>query len=276
MDTELQKLNKKINEVSEGLEELQFIVNKKTGSGSQLAADAGTVGGFNLGTNRIIDLADSFGLSSVRTAGDDVRFWAGNTFANRAIAPFRVTEAGVLTATGATISGAITATSGAIGGFNIGSDYIRDVANSFGLASTVTGSDDIRFWAGATFANRATAPFRVYESGIVLSITAPIQTYTPSAAGTATLDLQTGNDHRITMPAGNIIIALSNVTVGQKFLVSVTQDSVGSRTVTWFTTIRWSEGTAPTLSTSANKRDTFGFICTGSNTYDGFIIGLFI
>lgn len=71
-----------------------------------------------------------------------------------------VTAAGVLT-----IVGAINATSGTIGGFSIGTDYIRDVANSFGLASTVTGGDDVRFWAGATFANRATAPIVITEAG---------------------------------------------------------------------------------------------------------------
>lgn len=65
------------------------------------------------------------------------------------------------------ITGTITATSGSIGGFNIGTDYIRDAANSMGLASAATGGDDVRFWAGDTFANRATAPFRVHESGIL-------------------------------------------------------------------------------------------------------------
>lgn len=64
-----------------------------------------------------------------------------------------------------TIVGSITATSGTIGGFSIGADYIRDTANSFGLASTVTAGDDVRIWAGATFASRATAPARIYESG---------------------------------------------------------------------------------------------------------------
>ena len=48
-----------------------------------------------------------------------------------------------------TIAGALSATSGMIGGFSIGANYIRDAANSFGLASTVTGGDDVRFWAGA-------------------------------------------------------------------------------------------------------------------------------
>lgn len=99
------------------------------------------------------------------------------------------------------------------------------------------------------------------------------QSYTPSASATATLDLSLGNDHRITMPAGNVTIALSNEQVGQKFLVSITQDGGGSRTVTWFSTIKWAGGSAPTLTTTASKRDTFGFVVTGSGTYDGFIVG---
>ena len=51
-----------------------------------------------------------------------------------------------------------------MGGFDIGSDYLRDTGNTFGLASTVTGGDDVRLWAGDTFANRATAPFSVTEA----------------------------------------------------------------------------------------------------------------
>lgn len=117
-----------------------------------------TAGGFTIGADYIRDAADSFGLASTVTGGDDVRFWAGAAFASRATAPFRVTEAGV-----------VTATSGAIGGFDIGSDYIRDAANSFGLASTVTAGDDVRFWAGATYANRATAPLQLYESGLIFA-----------------------------------------------------------------------------------------------------------
>lgn len=108
----------------------------------------------------------------------------------------------------------------------------------------------------------------------VISATNPsAQTYTPDVGGTATLDLSLSNEHRITMPAGNITIALSNDTNAQKFIVSITQDGVGSRTVTWFSTIRWSGGSAPTLTTTASKRDTFGFIRTGVGTYDGFVVG---
>jgi hypothetical protein len=98
------------------------------------------------------------------------------------------------------------------------------------------------------------------------------ETYTPAAAGTATLDLALGNEHRITMPAGNITIAISNATNGQKFIISILQDGTGSRTVTWFTTIRWAGGSAPTLTTTASKRDIFGFIVTGTGTYDGCVV----
>lgn len=100
-----------------------------------------------------------------------------------------------------------------------------------------------------------------------------IQTYTPTAAGTATLDLSKGNIHHITMPAGNITIALSNGTAGQCFIIRILQDATGSRTVTWFTTIKWAGGSAPTLTTTASKADTMGFEITGTNTYDGFVVG---
>src|SRR3990172_3968712 len=130
-------------------------------------ASSGTIGGFEIGSDYVRDVADSMGLASTVTGGDDIRFWAGDTFANRDIAPFRVTEAGALVAANATITGSITATSGMIGGFEIGSDYVRDIADSMGLASTVTADDDVRFWAGNTFANRAIAPFRVTEAGVL-------------------------------------------------------------------------------------------------------------
>src|SRR3990167_10432725 len=67
---------------------------------------------------------------------------------------WRLNDDGSAEFTDITTSGGITATSGSIGGFSIGADYLRDVANSFGLASTVSGGDDVRFWAGAAFADR--------------------------------------------------------------------------------------------------------------------------
>ena len=98
-----------------------------------------------------------------------------------------------------------------------------------------------------------------------------ITALTPAGGGTATCDLSLGNFFFITIPSGNITVALSNATTGQAFLIRMTNDA-SVRTITWFTTIKWTDGTAPTLSGSS-KIDTFAFICTGTNTYDGFIVG---
>jgi hypothetical protein len=43
--------------------------------------------------------------------------------------------------------------------------------------------------------------------------------------------------------------------------------------VTWFTTIKWAGGVAPTLTTTASKADTFGFLCTTAGNYVGYVIG---
>ena len=105
------------------------------------------------------------------------------------------------------------------------------------------------------------------------NIVQKVTTYTPAGAATATLDVSVGAIHAITMPAGNITIAISNEAAGKCFLVEITQDDPGSRTVTWFTTIKWAGGSAPTLTTTADKRDVFGFRVTAADQYDGFIVG---
>lgn len=93
-----------------------------------------------------------------------------------------------------------------------------------------------------------------------------------SDGATITFDLDAGNIHKVTL-GGNRTLALSNADTGQVFIVRLTQDGTGSRTVTWWSTIKWAGGVAPTLTTTAGQTDAFGFICTGTNTYDGFIIG---
>jgi len=101
------------------------------------------------------------GMSGTVTGGDDVRFWAGDTYANRGSAEFQVTEAGVLTTT-----------SGTIGGWTISSDYIaKDTGSDFtsaGMASSTVDATTVVFWAGGTIANRAAAPFRVLNNGTVV------------------------------------------------------------------------------------------------------------
>jgi hypothetical protein len=93
-----------------------------------------------------------------------------------------------------------------------------------------------------------------------------------SDGATITFNLATSNIHTVTL-GGNRTLALSNTHVGQCFMLRLLQDGTGSRTVTFFTTIKWAGGTAPTLTTTASKADMFGFVVTSAGNYDGFVVG---
>ena len=95
---------------------------------------------------------------------------------------------------------------------------------------------------------------------------------TDTDGATITFDKNAWDFHRVVL-GGNRTLALSNMAAGDKIVIDLIQDGTGSRTVTWFTTILWAWGSAPTLTTTPNKIDTFGFICTSAGNYQGYIIG---
>lgn len=102
------------------------------------------------------------------------------------------------------------------------------------------------------------------------------KTYTPATgAQTVALDCSVNNIHVVSWHASGtaITFTVANATSSQPFIVSILQGGTTVSTITaWFATIRWAWGTAPTLTATLNKRDTFWFIRTWVNTYDGFII----
>lgn len=99
--------------------------------------------------------------------------------------------------------------------------------------------------------------------------------YSGTVANTVTLDLANATRHLVNMPnsAGSVTLAITNVTANQPFLVEVLNGTAGLGTIGWFSTIRWGGGTAPIVGTAISKKDTFGFIPTGTATFDGYIVG---
>jgi len=90
----------------------KFEVNALTGE--MTAVGGGNIGGWTIGTT---ELSAGTGASYVAvSAGGTDAFWAGNATASSA--PFRVTSAGVLTATGATIRGTLRASAGGFGTYS--------------------------------------------------------------------------------------------------------------------------------------------------------------
>jgi hypothetical protein len=83
-------------------------------------------------------------------------------------------------------------------------------------------------------------------------------------AGTTYLDCSLSANFYVNMGAGNTTIAFTNIptgtdNTGYRIVVYIVQDGTGSRTVSWPGTIVWPAGTAPTLTTTANKIDIFEF-----------------
>ena len=175
--------------------------NKVTWDGSTLSitgtltATTGTIGGWTLGATF---LSAGSGATTVRldSGGTNPAISAGS--ATPASAPFRVSQAGALVATSATITGVITATSGSftgtitstagtIGGWTLGATSL-----SAGSGATTVGLDsggtNPAIYAGS--ATPGSAPFRVTQAGALTATSATItgqitltnaaQTFTPS------------------------------------------------------------------------------------------------
>lgn len=95
---------------------------------------------------------------------------------------------------------------------------------------------------------------------------------TATDGATVTFDASQYDKWEVTI-AGNRTLAVSNMQAGQTIEVAVKQDATGSRTVTWWSGIRWPGGTVPTLTTTAGKEDVFMFRYRGSGDYRGYVVG---
>ena len=120
-----------------------------------LTSTSGTIGGFTLGST---SLTAGSGNTRVSLSTADGIHLGNNTFGS---APFRVDRAGALTATNATITGEVNATSGTFNGsISIGSSNSIFKADSNGI-----------YLGNATFGS---APFRVTQGGALTATNATI------------------------------------------------------------------------------------------------------
>jgi hypothetical protein len=146
-------------------------------SNGQIDARAGTVGGWTLATtglsstntkiesNGTITLGDTTGTlgSIVRlSATDDFRIWIGSQSSSNA--PFKVSSSGVLTATGATITGNVQITSGST------YDSIVAVQNAATAASNAAGTASADATSALSTANGKNSIFRTGSTPIALKI----------------------------------------------------------------------------------------------------------
>ena len=95
---------------------------------------------------------------------------------------------------------------------------------------------------------------------------------TGSGSGAQTIDFNSSFSAHVTRQftlTGNTTFTFNNPPkAGSVITIAAIQDSTGSRTITWPGTIKWPSATAPTLTTTANKRDVFMFFWDGSNYWN--------
>lgn len=92
----------------------------------------------------------------------------------------------------------------------------------------------VRPWLRYT-AGTSTVTLRILESGCLVPETTPqVQSVTPAAAGTVTVDASLGEVVNVQLPAGNITMAApTNAKVGALLTFNIAQDGTGGRTITW-------------------------------------------
>jgi hypothetical protein len=95
--------------------------------------------------------------------------------------------------------------------------------------------------------------------------------YTQAYSTTPEFDITNSKIQKITL-TGDATGSVTGVLPGQSFAIKLIQNATGGHTYTHFSGITW-KSPDYTQNTAANKTTTFGFMNTGTGTYDGFLIG---
>lgn len=126
------------------------------------------------------------------------------------------------------------------------------VANGGTGVTTSTGSGNNVLSAAPTFTGNTSFATGTFAGGV--ETTPVVVTFSATAM---TVDCSLSNVFTTTFGTSNVTTApsLTNPRDGQTINWFITQDSVGSRTMTWPTSFKWPGGTAGVLSTAANSAD---------------------
>ena len=131
------------------------------------------------------------------------------------------------------------------------------IANGGTGATTLAGASIVTYTGTETLTNKTlTNP----------TITNYTETMYSANTGTAiTVDLANGTLQKLTL-TGNATITMPTATAGKSFVIILAQDGTGSRTVTWSTVV-WPSATAPTITSTASKRDILSFFSDGTSWF---------
>lgn len=128
-----------------------------------VTAASGTIGGWSINNTQLYAGSGSNFIAMSSDNAIEYRTWAGHPTA--ASAPFFITKGGGLYASNASIAGAISASSGTIGGFSIGATALTSGTGSSTVG--VQSSGTYPFYAGSSNASFNGSPYSVRYDGYV-------------------------------------------------------------------------------------------------------------
>jgi hypothetical protein len=143
-------------------------------------------------------------------------------------------------------------------------------------ATTTTGTGVLTFLGTPSSANLLSAMTDDTGTGLLVFNNAPALTnptvtnyvetlYSANTSTAITVDLANGTVQNLTL-TGNATITMPTAVAGKSFIIILSQDATGSRTVTW-STVSWPSATAPTVTSTASKRDIFSFFSNGTSWF---------
>ena len=215
------------------------------------------------------------------TQGDDLMFAAGTGITCETTADGTVTISCTVTDTNTTYTGGTNLTLDGTT-FNVDDAFLKNDADDT-TSGTVTMANLIVGDAGNIGSASDTDAIAISSGGTVTFSQAHVGARVDkgnngtagAGAASVSLDARTSNYFEINMQ-GPVQIDITNAVLGQRIIVRINQDDSGGGTspfaLTYADTIKWSGGSAPTL--TADKADVLGFLCTtASSAFDGFVIG---
>lgn len=200
---------------------------------------------------------------------------------------------GIVSVTGSPITGSgtlaltVAGTSGGVPYFSSGTTWASSAAlaaNALVIgggagvapATTTTGTGVLTFLGTPSSANLASAVTDETGSGSLVFGTTPALTnptvtnyvetlYSANTSTAITVSLANGTVQNLTL-TGNATITMPTAVAGKSFIIILSQDATGSRTVTW-STVSWPSATAPTVTSTASKKDIYSFFSDGTSWF---------
>ena len=189
-------------------------------------------------------------------SGNDIKSSGGSTAITMSTTD--VTIAGDLTVTGNDIkSSSATAITMSGTDVSIAGDLTvtgNDIKSSSATAMSLSGAD---------VSMQGNTSFKNYTEGVVAIGT---------VGATHTFDLANGTVQTATLTsAPACTFTMPTATAGKSFVLLIKQPASGSTTTATFTGVKWSGGTAPTITATLGRLDVISFFADGTNWYGSFV-----